>query len=200
MKIRYRALVLAGGLFVALGLQANTDRFNSIKSGMSRTSSVTAQSQSTPSGSAFNSAVQDQDNKYGSKFDDSALIKADRDLQTNIDNLRSYVNSRDSSYYNSAKSYANSAASGAESRAKSHATSKAAQAESNAESYAASVSSSKSAAAESNAKSYISSKVSVAESTARAFSKSVDDSTNAFLHSEIKRLEELIAKKKVCSK
>ncbi|WP_199438460.1 hypothetical protein [Vibrio owensii] len=192
MKAKYRALVLAVGVLAAMSAQANSDRFNSIKSGMSRTSSVTAQTQSTPNGGDFNAAVQDQDNKYGASFDDSSLKKADSDLQDNIDSLRSYVDSRDGSYYNSAKSYANSAASGAESRAKSHANTKASQAEANAKSYANSVASSRASTAESNAKSYASSRASTAETNARNYASSINSTTNSILRNEVARLEGLI--------
>ncbi|WP_199438463.1 hypothetical protein [Vibrio owensii] len=198
MKIRYRVLVLAGSLFVAMGLQASSDRFNSIKSGMSRTNSVTAQSQTTPSGGAFNSAVQDQDSKYSARYDDTALLKADSDLQKNIDSLRSYVNSRDASYYNSSKSYSNSAASGAESRAKSHANTKATQAENNAESYALSIATSRAATAESNAKSYGNSKASQVETNSLSYASNVSSTTNAFLRNEIQRLEDMISDINVC--
>ncbi|WP_199438413.1 hypothetical protein [Vibrio owensii] len=169
VKNSNKLAVAAGALlFVTLAVQANADRFNSIKSGMSRTNSVTSQSGSTPSGSDFNNAVLDQDNKYGSSYDDTDLSNRVKKLEQDFVS-KSYIDGQDDSHMNSAKSYSNSVASSAESRAKSHADSRASQAESNAKSYANTVSSS----AESNAKSYANTRATQAETASKSYAQSL---------------------------
>lgn len=138
-------VAVASLMVVALGVNADQNRFNSIKNSMSRTSSVTASSASTPSSSDFNNAVTDERNQYGSKYDDTDLKNRVQNLETNAVS-KSYIDSQDDSHLNAARSYSDSA----ESRAKSYASSRASTAESSAKSYA----NSKAGTAESNAKQY----------------------------------------------
>lgn len=181
MKLSNKAMLsLMAVMLVTWNVQANSttnaNRFNSIKSGMSRTASVTAQTQSTPNSTDFNDAVKDVGDTYGRTYDDSDLKNRVIKLE-NERALKTYVDNRDASYYNSAKSYANSAASGAESRAKSHAnsiaSSRANTAESNAKGYANSIATSKANTAEANAKSYASSQASGAESRSKSHATSL---------------------------
>lgn len=198
MTIRFKTgAMIAVFLLTSLGVQANQSRFNSIKSGMARTSSVTSQSLNTPSGSDFEDAIDEANSKWGSSYDDTDLVDRVNTLESQMTTKASvsYTDSRDASYYNSAKSYANSAASGAESRAKSHADSRASTAENNSKSYANSVSTSKANTAETNAKSHANSVAATAENRAKSHADSLVNSLRSTVlaqQSEISKLWDAI--------
>lgn len=180
MKMQRSApLVILLSMMIGGTVYANADRFNSIKSGMNRTTSVTGQNDnSAPNQGEWKDAVDDANDNWSGSYDDSEVMSRILKLEQDSATV-GYVDSRDNAFYSSAKSYADSAASGAEARSKSHAESKANTAENNAKAYANTIATNKANTAESNSKSFASSAASGAEQNAKSFAMSQDNELKA---------------------